>query len=104
MSKIYQGTTAENIFILPFAISSFQKLKITYRQGENIVHTKYLTDEGVSFEGNTIKVHFTQMETFYFDDKRELEIQIRGKTVDGEVAESEPIITTVGECFDREVL
>lgn len=104
MSKIYQGTTAINEFVLEFSTEMFEKLKVSYRQVGNVRLVKRLGEEGVSAEGNVLTVHFTQEETFYFDHKEEVEIQLRGKTLDGEVWENEPIVVTVGECFDREVL
>ena len=104
MSVMYQGTTAINTFELPFPTQTVDKFKIMYRQSGNIVLVKRSGDEGVTVDGNVITVIFTQEETFYFDEKRDLEIQLRLKTLGGEVATSEPMITTVAECFDREVL
>jgi hypothetical protein len=104
MSKIYQGSTAINKLRLPFTTQSLEKFKIMYKQNGNIVLTKRNGEVGVTAADDLVTVALTQEETFYFDSEVEVEVQVRVKTLDGDVATSEPIVTTVGECFDREVL
>ena len=96
------GTTPIHLFNLPFDTDMVDKVKITYLQNDKEVLTKTKAD--CALDGNTVSVTLTQEDTFRFNSKKEVEIQIRVLTLGGEVLGSIPVKVGVSKCLDNEVL
>lgn len=101
-SSFMIGTTPTHYFKTDIDTSMIVKLKITYKQGDEIILTKKLED--CVLEGDTISTTLTQEETFKFDISKLVRIQLRGVTVSGEAIGTDPINVTAKECLDDEVL
>lgn len=97
-----QGTTPKHIFTLPFAASLASVIQITYQQGNEIVLQKNTGD--CTPDGNTVSVKLTQEDTFKFDARQDVMIQIRVLTAGGDALTSDIIRVSVGRCLDDEVL
>ena len=97
-----RGTTPEHTFTIPMDASTLKSVRVIYCQGGN----KILVKEGSAcvLTGNTVKVRLTQADTFLFDYKKEVEIQIRVMTNKGDVSNSEIITETVERCLETEVI
>lgn len=97
-----RGTTPTHTFTLPLDASLIKAVKIIYAQEDKPIFCKRTADCVIN--GVTVEVTLTQEETFKFDCKKLVEIQLRALTVDGKALKSEPIIVTVSKCLDDEVL
>lgn len=97
-----RGTTPTHTFTIPFDESVINSIKIIYAQNKETVFEKLKDD--CTFEGNTVSLTLTQEETFKFDHKCPVEIQIRILTTKGNAIASEIRRVTVGELLDDEVL
>lgn len=97
-----KGTTPTYTFTLPFDTSIVNKVKITYAQDDVTTLEKYTTD--CTLNDETISVTLTQEDTFLFDCKKPLEIQIRILTSGGDVIASVPQTIGISKCLDNEVL
>ena len=93
---MWRGTTPTHSFTLPEGMSEqdFAVLYVTYAQnGETVVEK---TGEGLHFEGNIIKVVFSQQDTLQFAPGP-VKIQLRGRMLDGQAVASNHISTTAKE-------
>lgn len=97
-----QGTTPKHTFKLPFSIPDGSVVRVIYKQSENVLFVKTAND--CAIEADTISLRLTQEETFQFDVRYKVRIQIRILTPNDEALESEVIVRTVKECLEREVL
>ena len=97
-----RGTTPTHTFNIPFDVSGIDKVKIIYAQDDEIVLEKLNVD--CTLEGTTIKTTLTQDDTFLFDRKKPVEIQIRVLTLGGNALASVPEKIGVSKCLDNEVL
>ena len=97
-----RGSTPTHIFTLPFGVETVKTVEITYAQNEEVKLKK--TDVDCVLEGSTVSVKLTQEDTFKFDEKPLVKIQIRVLTLDGDVIPSEIMYATVKECLSDEVL
>lgn len=97
-----QGTTPTHEFILPFDAATVREVRVTYKQNGATVLEKTETD--CTKDGNSIKVVLTQEETFKFDPKYNVEIQLRVLTADGVAMTSQPEKVRCSEAFNTEVL
>ena len=88
-----RGTTPTLTFSLPFNTDSISVLNIAFAQKGNIVIEKGL--EECELEADVIRIKFTQLETLSFDDKCDVDMQIRVKTKDGNALASNIIRTRV---------
>lgn len=97
-----RGTTPTHIFNIPFDTSLVDEVKITYAQDDEIVLIKGTSD--CVLDTNTIKVTLSQEDTFLFDHKKNVQVQVRLLTKSGEAFAS--IVENVGvsKCLDNEVL
>lgn len=97
-----RGTTPTHIFNIPFDTSLVDEVKITYAQDDEIVLIKGTSD--CVLDTNTVKVTLSQEDTFLFDHKKKVQVQLRLLTKSGEVLAS--IVENVGvsKCLDNEVL
>ena len=75
-----RGTTPTHIFSLPFDADLCQEIRIIYAQDGTIKLIKEKND--LKLEANQLKVKLTQEETFLFNERDMVELQIRVKTED----------------------
>lgn len=99
---MYIGTTPTHIFEIPFDTSLVKVCKITYSQDSRIILEKK-TDE-CTFDGKFIKTTLSQAETFLFDYKRTVQIQLRVLTQYGEALAADIENIPAHICLDDEVL
>lgn len=97
-----RGTTPAHTFTLPFDVSSIKEVKIIYSQADRIVFCKKTED--CELEGMSITTHLTQEETFMFDCKKMVQIQLRILTTTGDALSTEVMEYTVKKCLDNEVI
>ena len=97
-----QGTNWPHGFTLPFDSSTIEKVRVSYAQDNCVILTK--TEKDCLFDGNQINLTMTQKETFRFDQKKNLQVQLRVLTEDGTPLTSEIFQTSVKYSLDREVL
>jgi hypothetical protein len=97
-----RGTTPTHIFNIPFDTSLVDEVKVTYAQDDVVVLEKHTVD--CTLEGATISVTLTQEDTFLFNCKKAVEVQIRVLTINGEAFASIVEKIGVSKCLDNEVL
>lgn len=97
-----RGTTPTHTFTLPFDVSLVKEIRILYAQQEKVLFTKETAD--CAMEGNTVTVALTQEDTFKFDCKNHVQIQLRVLTTDGQVMSTPIKHVDVGTCLDSEVI
>jgi hypothetical protein len=97
-----RGTTPTHTFNLPLDVSLIKEIKIIYAQSDIQLFCKRKSD--CVLEGTTVKTTLSQEETFKFDCKKMVQIQIRALTTDGRAPATEVILVPVDKCLDDEVL
>lgn len=97
-----RGTTPTHTFTLPFETSLLKTVRVVYSQLGRVILTK--TGGELSLSGNTVSVKLSQEDTLRFNCSHPVEIQIRVKTLTGDVHNSDIERTTVGRCLENEVL
>lgn len=97
-----RGTTPTHTFSLPFSTSLIKTVKVIYSQDDVVILCKRIND--CSFDGNKIATTLTQEETFAFDCKKNVDIQLRVLTNAGDSLASNIVTVDVGKCLDDEVL
>ena len=97
-----RGTTPEQVFTLPFERELVADVRITYTQNKTKVLTKLLKD--IKFVDNDISFVLSQEETFKFKEKELVLVQLKIKTVDGQVLNSDLIYLRVDPALDNEVI
>ena len=97
-----KGTTPKHTFVLPFDTILVKQARVSYGQYNKEVLCKKVSD--CEIEGNQISCTLTQEETFKFDHKIPLQIQVRIQTQDGSVISSDIITADVDESLNQEVL
>lgn len=100
--EIFQGSTPIHEITLPISTSLLENAIVTYRQEDKDVLEKKYPD--IEFRGNDIVVKLTQEETLSLKEDKITEIQIKIKTLDGEVIPSDVIYAYTRECFNKEIL
>lgn len=98
---IMQGTTPDQYYELPFSTDLLEKVSVTYRQKGKTVIIKRTED--CTLEGNNIIVSLDQEETMLFNPTEIVEVQIKVKTLEGEVMGCDEYRLSVKEIFDKEV-
>lgn len=98
-----RGTTPIHTFEIPFDVSLISDVRIIYYQdGAQVLWRDAAECE---LEGKTITIRLTQEETFQFDCKKGyVYIQLRIRTIGGEVLASDEIRVEVKRCLDNEVM
>lgn len=100
---IIQGTTPEHEFTLPFDTSLIKELRISYGQKGREVIVKY--DEDCVYSGNIIKVPLTQEDTFMFNPRLLVDVQLRVLTKNDQIhTNDDDIQLRVKESLNSEVL
>ena len=97
-----QGTTPTHTFNIPFSTDLIEKVRITYAQHGVTVLTK--EKEDCQFEENKIICKLTQEDTLKFDGNTQVEIQIKVRTVGGEVPISKIMGVSCERVLDRELI
>ena len=97
-----RGTTPTHTFNIPFDTSMVKEVKILYAQDD----VKVLENKNgdCKLSGQSISVTLSQEDTFLFDRKKPVEIQIRVLTLGGDALASVPEKVGVSKCLDNEVL
>lgn len=98
----YRGTTPTHTFTLPFEREFVSDLRITYVQNKKDIIIKEMKD--IDFIDNEISLTFTQEETYQFEAGKEVQVQIKIKTTDGLVLNSDIMIMRVDASLDNEVI
>lgn len=97
-----RGTTPTHIFRLPIQSSIIKSVRVTYKQDEEVVLKKELTD--CVLLNNELSIRLTQEDTLRFKCDGFVLIQLRVVLVDGTALSTEPIRVHVAECLDGEAL
>jgi hypothetical protein len=97
-----RGTTPTHIFKLPFSVDICKQIKIIYAQDDVILLEK--TAEHCELNDNAATVTLTQEETFKFNCRKPVQIQVRVLTQDGDALNSGIKLVSVEKCLDDEVL
>ncbi len=97
-----QGTTPVHYFTLPFEAALVAEARVIYKQGAKEILRKETAD--FTREENQLSVSLTQEETFLFDCKSFVKFQLRVRTTTGKVMNTKPMLVSVEECLDTEVL
>ena len=98
-----RGTTPTHTFKkIPVMASDIKAIKITYKQGEEVVLTKRKAD--CTIEDGIISTKLTQEDTFLFKDGELVEIQLRILDKTENVTGTFVKRVSVEECLDDEVL
>ena len=97
-----RGTTPLHVFTLPFSTTLIKNLRVIYSQQDEPVLKKELED--CTLNGNTIEVKLSQADTFSFDSKYPVEIQVRVLTNTDDALASLPQRVGVDRCLENEVL
>ena len=97
-----RGTTPTHSFKLPFDTSLIKRVKILYAQCDKLLFHKEAED--CTLSGDTIKTTLSQEETFLFNCKNMVQIQLRVLTHAGDVITSDEMAVPVSKCLDDEVL
>lgn len=106
-----QGTTPTHTFNvyslegknkIPFNVALISKVKIIYAQADKVILTKYTED--CSMRDGTISVALTQKETFKFDHRKPVQVQVRVLTSGGQSVATYIKELDVDKCLENEVL
>lgn len=96
-----QGTTPSQYFELPFPTSLLEKVSVTYRQKKKVILIKRTED--CVLQDNYVIVPLTQEDTLMFNPNYIVEVQVKVKTLNGEVMGCDEYRLAVEEIFDKEV-
>ena len=83
-----RGTTPTITYKFPFEVSTIEKVRIYFMQGNVTLLTK--DEDDITTEGNQISVTLTEEETYAFSPKKRIDTQVRFLTTDGTVGASKP--------------
>ena len=97
-----KGTTPLHTFEIDLDTNDIKTIKITYSQKDKEVLVK--RTENCSFGDGIISTKLSQEDTFAFIGDSLVTIQIRILTKGGDAIAAEPIVMSVRECLDDEVL
>lgn len=98
-----RGTTPIHTFYLEdYNTDIISKIRILYAQNDKNILIK--EEKDCDFEGNTITTKLTQEETYLFDDKQIVQIQLHILTTTNESLVSDIERIKVEKCLDTEVL
>lgn len=94
------GTTPTHSFSTPCKASDVAKVRVIYSQND----TPILIKTDCTIQDNLISVTLTQEDTFLFDAKKEVEIQVRILTKTNVVLGSIPKRVGATKCLENEVI
>ena len=96
-----KGTTPRFTFKLPFAVDLLSNAKVTLRQGDIYLEKKLCDCETTE---NSLTVRLTQEETFMFECKSFIKMQLRVLTENGDALATRVFEVYAKQCLDEEVL
>ena len=96
------GTTPTHTFNVPLLASEIAEVRVLYSQNDKLLITKNTSD--CTIQDKQISVTLTQEDTFLFDAKEFVEIQIRVLTPGGNALGSIPETVGVTKCLSTEVI
>ena len=97
-----RGTTPKHTFALPFSTDLIASARVIYSQNSKPVLVK--TGDDLTLVDNRIELILSQAETFLFQCARNVEMQVRVLTHEGNVLNSHIVKVPVGRCLESEVL
>lgn len=97
-----RGTTPTHTFCLPFDAAMVSKVRIIYAQNDEEVFTKETAD--CTLSDMKVVTKLTQEETLSLDQRKNVQIQLRVITTDGDALASNVITKGVLELLEDEVL
>ena len=90
---VVRGTTPTLEFKIPFETNAIQNVYITFNQSNQNILEK--TENDCIMEGKTITCKLSQTDTLLFDERLNIDIQIRIKTITDEALASNIITESV---------
>lgn len=96
-----QGTTPTHTFTLPFSADTVDKAKIIYAQNGKVILIK--EGDEVVIKDYELSCRLSQEDTFLFDEKYNVQIQVRVLTTAGDSLVSQIKTVCLSQCLDREV-
>ena len=100
---VIRGTTPTHEFVLPCPTKNVDDIRITYGQRGKALFTK--TKSECKIVNEKIFVSLIQEETFLFVPGRQVEVELRVRTIDGQVIGTEnPITFRVINSMNEEVM
>ena len=100
--QIQQGSTPTHEFELPFPTNLVSNIVVTYEQDDSIIIEK--KGDEVIRDGYSVKVSLTQQDTLKFKSDKIVKIQLKVKTIEGNVIPSDIIYRGVSEVLNKEIL
>ena len=97
-----KGTTPTHVFEIDFDTAKIKTIKITYLQRDQEILVK--RNEDCEISDGVIWTKLSQEDTFLFEGDSLVTIQLRILTHSGDALAAEPIVLSVAECLDEEVL
>ena len=102
MGQIQRGSTPTHIFNTNIDLENIKTLFITYNQKKKKILEKTLDD--CTIEDKTISVRLSQEDTLAFDDKNDVEIQIRIKFLSDDAIASNIVTVDVNRVLKEGVI
>lgn len=100
---MFRGSTPTHKFYIPFSVDVIDKVLIAYAQNDNVLFVKEV--DSSKMDGQSITVKLTQDETLLFDCfKRIVQIQLKIKTLGGDVLISKMTLVDLERCLFDEVI
>ena len=97
-----RGTTPTQKFLIPLNTEMVKDVRISYAQDGVVIAEK--TVEACVLAGNEITTKLTQEETLKFHEKRQVELQVRLLTKDGNAMATNIYTLSAGKVLNEEVL
>lgn len=97
-----QYTTPTFAFTLPFDTSSVSKARISFGQDKRELVKK--TEAAITMQEKVISCELTQKESGMFDDRKPMQIQLKVKTLNGNVLSTDIYEVDVGASLNKEIL
>ena len=97
-----RGTTPTHTFKLPFDVDNIKSVMIIYAQKDREILCKETAD--CTLKDDVITTTLTQEDTFRFNHRDHVHIQVRLLTNSGTAMASEPKVVNVKDCLNDEVL
>lgn len=96
------GTTPTHTFNIPFDTAAINTVRVIYSQNDTAILVKKTED--CELKDNVVSVTLTQADTFLFDHKSPVEIQLRVFPKSGGALASIPKRVGVTKCLETEVI
>lgn len=97
-----KGTTPTYTYTLPFTVGTLANYQMLF--GQNGVSVVEKSKEQCTVTETDISGTLTQEDTYLFNEKYPLEVQLRVKTIDGDVLATELHKEPVDICLSDEVM